>query len=148
MPTEQNWKAYEQSASTILTTELNSLADGANAITAEIDNTSTLDMFDDLEIFLASATAARDADAHVKIHVLVAMDGTNYPLGDATLDPVDSNEVYTALFSTGATTQRQVIRGIVLPPAKFKYLFQNETGLAYQDASNTLKRRSYNIKTT
>ena len=146
--TEQNWKAYEQTASATITTELNALADGANAIGPEIDNSALGNVFDDLVITLATQGADRAADAHVKVYVLRAIDGTAYPRGDATFDPSDSNDVYTALFATTASAQVQTITGIVLPNSKFKYLTQNETGVKYGATGNTIERRAYNLKTT
>ena len=146
--TEQNWKPYEFAASTILDTALNAQLDGANVLGPEIDNSALGNVFDDLIITLASATAAREANAHVKVYVLRAIDGTAYPRGDATFDPSDSNDVYTALFATTASAQVQTISGIVLPNSKFKYLIMQETGVKFGATGNTIERRAYNLKTT
>ena len=146
--TQQNWKAYEQTASTIITTELNALGDGANAIGPEIDNSALGNVFDDLVITLATQGADRAADAHIKVYVLRAIDGTVYPRGDATDDPADSNDVYTALFAATAIAEVQTISGIVLPNSKFKYLVMQETGSTLGATGNTIQRRSYNLKTT
>ena len=146
--TEQNWKAYEQTASAIITTELNALADGANAIGPEIDNSALGNVFDDLIITLATQGADRAADAHVKVYVLRSVDGTVYSRGSDSVDPSDSNDVYTALFAATAIAEVQTITGIVLPNSKFKYLIMQETGQTFGATGNTIERRAYNLKTT
>ena len=146
--TEQNWKAYEFAASTIIGTGMNALADGANSLGPEIDNSALGNVFDDLIISLIEASGTRTADAHVKVTVLRAIDGSAYPEGDDSVDPSPSNDTYTALFGTDASIVVQTISGIVLPNSKFKYLVQNETGLKFGATGNTIERRAYNLKTT
>jgi hypothetical protein len=61
-----------------LTTELNALANGSySAASAAIDNTSNLDLFDDLELTVTYGTNPT-ANAPVEIYLIPSTDGTNY----------------------------------------------------------------------
>lgn len=137
------------SIASVLTTELNSLASSARAITAALDNTTDLYLFDDLELTVTYGTNP-SVGATVDVYLIVALDGTNYEDGASgapgTPAPVTS---LIASFPIKANTslQRVTIRNVILPPGLFKYLLLNNTGQAMAASGNTFKRRSHSYRT-
>ena len=128
---------------TCLTTELNSLANGAvSAASGAIDNSSNLEMFADLELVLAAQGVARSGDAWVGVHRVQALDGTNYG---------DTNEITAppiAVFTLdAATTARRLhLPDISIPPGLFKFFVRNSTGQALAASGNTLSYRTHSLK--
>jgi len=143
---KQLWQGYEEAETTILSTELNSLVDGGNIISASFNNTADLFVFEDVEILVKSVTTPA-ADAHIKLYILPSVDGTNFADGSDSIDPADSNEVYTVLVRAVAADQYHTFRGIILPPGFYKYLIMQELGVTMAATLNTLKRRPYSLKT-
>jgi len=146
MATEFKWNAPD-SVETILTTELNALADGANKITGTAvsnDQAAELDMYADFTLYLAAQGAARSAGAYVALYILPMSDGTNYPYGGDALDPAANLWTANFVFDAATTARYAVIRGVLLPPMDFHVLVMNETGQAFAATLNTLKMRRYN----
>lgn len=142
------WEA-PQSATTILSTGLNSLGDGANAISAAQSNDAAgeLYLYADFELYIA-ATSARAADARVELYILIELDGSNYSYGGTALDPAPSMHVGDFQFDASGTAARYAhIRGVLLPPTDYKVLLINELGVAMASSGNTLKISEYNIQT-
>lgn len=139
-------KGYTAAIANVLTTELNSLADGnVSALSSEQTNASTLDIFGDLQLDLASLTIASTA-AYVGVYFVPSVDGTNYP--DWTSGAYAN---YMAQYLVGiilvknvsATTARANGSGMALPPGKFKVALRNATGAALAASGNTLGIRDY-----
>jgi hypothetical protein len=126
-----------------MTTELNSLAASTGkAISAAIDNSSNLDLFDDLELVVTFATAPT-ANTIVEVYLVPAVDGTNYADGSTTVLPQASLYVGGFQVRNVNTIQRMALRGISLPPGLFKYLVQNTTNQGFPASGSTLKRNAY-----
>lgn len=135
---ETNWTAYGTETNA-LTTELNSLSDGAeSSLGSEIDNTSNLDMFMDLNVVLGSLVAV--GAPYVLVRVLTSVDGTNYPDGDA-------SPTYAMAVDAATSAKRGSIRGILLPPGKVKLTLTNECGVSFASSGNTVKYRTYSPTT-
>jgi len=132
---------YKAAATTYLSTELNSLADGGNKLGAAIDNSSNKYLFHDLEISLASAAFA--ANAYVNVYLLAQVD-SEYPDGSDSIDPENSNPVYVAGFRNATAAQVAVILNVPIPNGNFKYLIMQETGVAWASTANTVKYRPHN----
>lgn len=139
-------KGYSAAAATALTTELNSLADGSvTSLGSEINNTSALDMFMDVQLDLASLTIS-STSAFCTVYLVPTVDGTNYP--DWTSGAVAG---YHGQYAVGAllvknvtaTTARAGLTGIPIPPAKFKLALRDGTGAALAASGNTLSYRTY-----
>jgi len=143
MAGEFTLSGYKAAATTYLSTELNSLADGANKLGAAIDNSSNKYLFHDIEIYLASA-AFTGTDAHIKIYLLPSVDGTYYADGSDSVDPVDTNAVYVGAVRAATSEQYITIRDVALPNGLFKYLFMSEANVTLAATLNTMKYRPHN----
>lgn len=135
---------YTQSATNILTTELNTLANATNsAASAAIDNTTNLDLFMDLELYVAAATAARSAGAAIYVYIVPTIDGgTNY------VDVEQTTAELIAGFTLDASTtaRRAMIRDLPIPPSLFKLFVRNVTGQPLNASGNVLRYRTHNVQ--
>jgi hypothetical protein len=140
MAGEFKWKA--DSITSLLTTELNSLANNTgSAVGTEYDNSTNLNMYADFELnvtFGGNATA----DTTVDLYLIPAADGTNYDDGSATVQPLNH---YVGSFSLrAATAHKVVLRNIVIPPTKFKVIvYNNGSGQAFPASGSTVKMVPY-----
>lgn len=135
--------AYAAAIASALTTELNSLANNTNtAASAEIDNTTDLNLYHDLTLTVAAQGSARSAGATVTVYLIMALDGTNYD------DVNETTAEVAAVFPLdAATTARQATRrDIPVPPGKFKYFIRNTTGQALAASGNLLEYRAHNVE--
>lgn len=129
---------------THMSTELNGLADDSNKLSNEIDNTTAQRLFEDLELFMSdNSTNSPAAGGVVEVYLLASVDGTNYPDGSDSIDPGANTFVGVFNPRVSSTNQRMVLRGISLPPLKYKYLLINKTGMDFNSTGNTLKGVSY-----
>jgi len=128
----------------VMTTELNSLADDANALSSEIDNSTNLYLFDDVEWHNASLGYTPTAGAVIELYIIqIQLDGTGYEDGDGTIDPPASNLVGVFNIRASTAAQTHILRQIPIPPDKFKYLVINKTGGTLPSSGNTLRRQPY-----
>src|SRR6516165_2057054 len=131
---------------------LNSIASG-NAILSDlqIDNSSALDIFCDVSIQLASAAFV--APNYIGIY-LYPLNGDNTTYGDgrfgssAAGPPAASYWVGNIIIPTGTAANEGTVRGIIMPPGKFKFLVYNQTGVAFNASGNTALYRTYNRQVT
>ncbi len=135
------------SISTVMTTGLNSLADEANCISSEVDNTSNLYLFDDVEWTHASLGYTPAAGSVIELYIVLPLDGTNYEDGDASIDPPAANLVGVFNIRSATAAQRHTIRQIPIPPFKYKYVVINKTGGTLASSGNLLKRFPYRYQT-
>ena len=138
-----NWES-SPAITAYLSNDLNALANAAKKIGAAINNSADLDMYMDVELYVAVQGGARSAGAYVAIYLITSVDGTNYGYGDdSTVPPASS--LACALPLDAATTARYVTsRPFLVPPGKFKLLVENMTGQAFKaDNTTTLGYRLY-----
>lgn len=137
---------YDDSASivSVFTTELDSLANNAMAISSGI--TPGGDLFCDMELAVkyTSSTPAT-ATSVAKVYFLVSVDGTNYPEGSTTVIPVVDLKVadFHSRNPSTSTVERLIIPRINMPPRTFKVLIQNTSGKTFGSSGNTLKFKPY-----
>jgi hypothetical protein len=145
MPGDIKWKGYAAAAASRLTTELNSLANNStSALSAEIDNTTNLYRFADFELNLASLTPT--GTPYVSVYIVPTIDGTNYPGWDAGASPGNANNNYWVgdiQLKAAAGTVLQALRGVLLPPGKYKVGLRNASGVTLASSGNTLDERQY-----
>jgi hypothetical protein len=128
--------------STILTTELNSLANNAAVTSAALPNTN-LDTYADFELVCTHGVAPT-ADTTWDLYAVRQLDGTNYEDGTASRPPANG---FLGSFVLDAVTsvQRHVLPGVMLPPYAYKLLIVNKSGQAAAATANTLKQETYNM---
>lgn len=140
-------KWEDGSATTALSTELNSLADAGRAISAAIDNDAGLYLYADLELVVSYATAPTAGTTAAEVYLLPTVDGTNYPEGSSTVTPQAALLVGSFEVRLGTTgPERLVLRGVDLPARDFKLLLCNKSGRAFTASGNTLKVRPYRVQ--
>lgn len=142
------WKLSGRTSNpeTVLSTGLNSLADGAGVSPGSVSNdqATELDMYADFELYLASLNPAADDDS-VDLYLLRQVDGSNYVDTDAEGRPREGY-VGSFLLNAGAATKRLILPRVELPPADFQVYVINNAGVALAASGNTLKMYAYNIE--
>lgn len=131
------------------TATLDSIANG-NAILSgiEIDNSTALDLFADLSINLASAAFV--APNYIGVYLFPKnKDDTTYGDGrfgsSAAGPPASSYWVGNIILVAATQAQEGTLRGIILPPGKFKFVLYNQGGVTLAGSSgNTAQYRTYN----
>jgi hypothetical protein len=127
------------SATSLLTTGLNSLANGARAISSTVaDNRDLLGDFE-LVVDLASAPTA---DSPIYLYFLEAPDGTNLEDGGTGITPSALPDVVFTVRAVN-TAQRIVRTRIPLPNGDFAVLLVNGSGQAMEASGNTVKMWTY-----
>lgn len=134
--------ATPNTVETLLSTGLNSLANGSRVVSNAIANGTDLYLYADFECSFASAVFP--AGGYVSLYILESLDGTNYEDGDASTTPTSQALLATVPFRNATAAQIHSVRGIVLPPASFKILLINNTGVTLASSGNTLKMMRYN----
>ena len=137
-------KAYTQSATTILSTELNSItANNNTSLSSAIDNTTNLDLFMDVELVLAAQGSSRSNGAYVALYMVQALDGTNY--GDA--QELAAKLIATFPLDAATTARRSTFQDIPIPPGLIKVFARNVTGQTLAASGNTVKYRTHSVQT-
>ena len=149
MPTESKWEV----ASSIATVswaagDINSLSDGANALSDPIDQGADGEnvLFVSLELYLAAQASSRASDARCEIFILYSVDGTAYDMGDNMFDPRPESLIAVMSFPATTTARYRTAVNLPLGPFDFKLLIMNETGQALAGANNTLKYRLHSAE--
>ncbi len=142
MPNAINWESTP-ALTGYLTTELDGLANDANKLGAEIDNSTGLDMYMDVEVSVAAQGIARSAGAHIAVFLIPAPDGTNYVYGDDSTDPPSNRWIASLPLDAATTARRVAAQMLMVPPGKFKLLVENKTGQALAASGNTAGYRLY-----
>ena len=132
----------------IATATLNSIASG-NAILSgsNLDNSANLDMFCDVSIALGSITTVAPSFLGIYLYPL-NKDGTTYGDGkfasSAVGPPANPYWVGNILVPVGTGAAEGTLRGIIMPPGKFNFVFYNQLGVAMAASGNTAQYRTYN----
>jgi hypothetical protein len=131
----------------VMTTELNSLASGARALSSSFGgDTTAADLYGDFELVVTFGVSP-STGATVDLYLLRAADGTNFSDGSSSVAP--PNSAFVGAFEIRAVTsaQRIVLPDIVLPPGLWKALIVNSAGQAMAASGNTLKMRPHSLQT-
>ena len=146
------WTAYG-TADNIGGTAFDGLADGSGAISSEVDNSSDLKRWGDLEVTMGASVTSSGVDARIDVYLIPTYDGTNYPV------PGSAGTTFTGTYFVGSISSvdtvgtvavtsftNGVLRSILLPPTKFKIGLVNELGAtttATGSGGVTVKLRRY-----
>lgn len=132
----------------VLTTEMNSLASAAvcTASSAQDNDTAgTRDALAQFELYVAAQGSNRAAGAYVALYIVPESDGTNY--GNTTDECLDNYLAWTWSMDDVALAARYLIADNVrLPVGDWKALIKNGTGQALAASANTLKYRVYTFE--
>jgi len=129
------------SATTYLTTDLNSLADTSSFLGGAINNSSNRDMWLMVEIYLASVDLSAETSPGVGLRLLESIDGgTNYEDND--------DQAYAISLPVAATSAAHRRAGhLMIPPGYFKLAVVNNTGAAFAATGNIFKYAPYTPET-
>ncbi len=146
MATQTTFSVYTQSLATLMSTDLNALANGSAILgtVAVIDNTTNLDLWADFQLDV-DFVSAPTANTTVDLYLLPSLDGTNYATGTATLV-----QYFAGSFPMTATTAAFVasLMRVPLIPGKLKPYLVNGSGQAFPATGTTVKYRSYHVTNT
>lgn len=142
MANKINWDS-SPAITAYLTTELDALANAAQVIGTAIDNSANLNMYMDVQVYVAVQGGARSAGAYIAVYLVTSVDGTNYGYGDASTDP-PANSLVCALAIDAAVTARYLTsKPFLIPPGKMMLVFENNTGQAFKATDSTAGYRVY-----
>jgi len=148
MPSKLLW--IPESEVSLLTTELNDMADGAIVVDdADYDNLTNKFRWADFLLYCTDFDAAPDAGAFFELHLFYKLDGTNYAdgeMGDLDTPTPTSNSLH-GVFQIEAVDgkQYQQVLGVPLSPRAFRAALVNVTGTDLTDvATHYLKMYPYN----
>ena len=125
------WAA--ESAATLMTTELNNLADGSFAVDgADYDNATNKFRWADFFLYCTDFDAAPDSGANFELHLFYKLDGTNYGDGESgdVADPTPTSNSLHGTFQIEAVdaAQYQQVLDVPLRPYAFRACLKNVTG--------------------
>ena len=144
------WAA--ESVATLLTTELDNMANAATVIDgADYDNATNLFQQADFLLHLIDFDAPPTAGGYFELHIIYKLDGTLYGDGDdgALSVPVLSAATMVGIFPVDVTDGPQHIQciGVPLSPFAFRVAVKNMCGQALTDVStHWLKICPYNAE--
>jgi hypothetical protein len=143
MPNKILWDAAP-SGSTVLSTELNSLASNTmSAAGTEYDNSTNLNQYGFLEVDINVFGVAPTANRTLEIFMVKAPDGTNYETSPTTtVQNAERVAIIPVLANTSA--QKYTTPIFQLPPCKVKFLLWNNTDQALDAAGHTVKLYPFN----
>lgn len=144
-------KQTEQgTAVSLMTTELNSLANNANVASSVggssgvFTNTQGTSNFDGyprakIEFVMAAYTGTPAANSGLSVWFIKTVDGSNYDDGSSSVTPIRAPDVFIQVRALTSGPQR-IVRDCWVPVGTFKVLARNEgTGLSLASSGNTLK---------
>lgn len=137
MATEK-WAAFT-SRSTVLTSEMDSLINGAyTAAGTELDNGTNLDRFAVAVLLFKALASAPDLNSVCRLYAIAAIDGTNYEDGSASLRPTEAT--FCGVFQVYNNTSDQRLRTapFELVPSKQKFILFNGTGKTFAASASTV----------
>ena len=143
MATTQKWA--RGTADTLLSTELNSVANNTNAVKSSAVTLTT-------ESYVIAEAELRvqfggtpTANTSISVWFLREIDGTNFEDGSASITPARNPDVVIPVRAT--SNAQRIIKSCVLPPGSFIPLIRNDgTGQSLAASGNTLKVRPVTLQ--
>lgn len=138
MSYQSRW-ATSTARGTLLSTELNSLANGSrSAAGTELDNATNRDelAIAELQVTFGSAPSS---GGFVSLYAITAPDGTNYEDGSASVDPGAHRWLCNIPVRNVTTAQRLRSLPFQIDPFKTKFILLNSSGQAFPASGSTLK---------
>ena len=144
-------KNYQETAQTVAfngTQGLNSLTNAEYTNESDaISNTAGYE-YADFELILASAAFGTGNDSHLRLYILPALDGTNYPTftgGNQTTGVPEIEQYSKGTFKTSETTaaQRITLLDVPLPDTSFKIVIRSLATVDLAASGNSLRYRRW-----
>ncbi|MDB5849795.1 MAG: hypothetical protein JWP29_3547 [Rhodoferax sp.] len=132
--TVSKWTVYNTADTAVAGATMNALANGAYAYGAEIDNSTGLYLYGDLELALSSAVTSV-APAFLSVFIIPNVGTGNYVASAG--NPGSSYLRGTGSFA-GGSIQFMQVQGLILTPGKFKIVIQNNLGVALPATSTSV----------
>jgi len=144
---------YRDDLATILSSELNTLADDTScaASTVIITNNTIHDLFVDFQLDLASVDMSGQSSPSLAVYLIPSIDGTNYPDWEAGADPDPANEQYyvgSITIQELSKAHLQVLTDVALKTGKHQVALRNNCGAALAASGNTLGFRTHGYEST
>ena len=141
-----------QGTETLMSTDLNSLADNAVNVGVVLpDNTSNRYFYMVLEAYLASVDLSAKTNPALEVFFVPSYDGTNY--GDVGTDasttvyPPQQYQVCVLGVAETSAAHRAISPHILFDPLKYTPVVINTTGAALAATGNVLKSKYYTVTT-
>lgn len=132
------------SRGTVLTTELDSLADAAySGVGSELENATNKDRFGIAEVGVTFGSAPTDYSV-LDLYMVTALDGTNYPDGSASLRPSQEKWVGSFQLRAVTTAQRVQCAPFEMLGCKSKFILRNGSGQALPASGTTVNLYTFN----
>lgn len=136
MPTAVRTLKSSGTVDTLLSTDLNSLANNALVLGAAVTPTDPNYPEAEIELVVGFGSAPT-VNTAILVWFLRAPDGTNYEDGGTSVQPLRNPDV---IFTLRAATAQRITKRCKLPPGTIKALLKNDgTGQATNSSANTLK---------
>lgn len=143
----------QSTATTVLSTELNSLGAGSYALSSSsFDNENPTANFNGytqalIEIVLATPSAGFAANSAIALYFIKSIDGTNFEDSESagaivSVQAPDYQWPITGTSADGTAKGKRIVRKVWLPPGNFKVMLGNIQGSGTQAlaaTSNTVK---------
>jgi len=134
MATTHKWNALT-GASTMASTELNSLASGSYALGAAYDNSTNLYQWMWLELDVTFGTGPT-VNTPIDVYIIESVDGTNY---EYSTTPKATRYRGSFLVVNSTSAQKHIIGPIPILPMKFKIDVYNGTNQSFPASGTTVK---------
>ncbi len=150
MSVREKWTVNVDWTAAFGTSTLNSLTNGNALISdVQIDNSTNLDTLMDVSFSLGSLTTGTGVP-YIGLYLYpLNQDGSTY--GDSRFGssaagppPMDYQVAVNGFAASTTAVLTGCVRGIVLPPGKFKLVLHNGAGANLASSANTVKYRTYN----
>ena len=122
-------------SSSLVTTELDSLANGSETALFTYDNSSNLDLYGSVTIKLGSITPSTGGSIILKVYT---SDGTNVS------DKTGGGDSYVLVLSSGASAKIVIAPMVRLYPFSLRFSVVNNSGVTLNSADNDVYIRPYN----
>ncbi len=122
-------------SSSLVTTELDSLANAGESALFTYDNSSNLDLYGSVTIKLGSITPSTGGSIILKVYT---SDGTNVS------DKTGGGDSYVLVLSSGASAKIVIAPMVRLYPFSMRFSVVNNSGVTLNSADNDVYIRPYN----
>lgn len=124
------WTTPATESSSLVTTELDSLADGSESSSFTIDNSSTKALYTKIRLALGSLTPTTGGSVTLRLY------GPNADVGSTPI------ATYTSALTT--TTSAKVVEWVIqLPPFAIEATIQNNAGVSFNAAANDIYSQTF-----